>query len=374
MTPSVLPMAALIEPAADPPARLKTALVSTIITHPTLNIAHDLAMDYLTSPADHPFVMVVGPSGVGKTALLATIDNRLHYESASAMLADPSLRPAIRVDAPASTRGRFDYVALWNRIIVAAEGPADRLTGDSVILLGVRPAISGYRGDRPADMKRAAIRACQNRGVAYILVDEANHLSVMAAGARAADELEVLKDFAMAAGVRILLVGAADVLAFRDLSAQVGRRVRTVPFLAYGDATVGERREFRKVAKSMLEHIDGAALELDEELRQLLFDGSVGCVGMLRNWLVQAEHHHARAQEDLGFRAALEASTYPAPVLRQALEENDQLTARLMADGATGSIPRRRAPHSPPTTSSGQQLKPGERRPVRQDFAEVRVG
>ncbi len=163
-----------------------SALAATVVPHPHLRIAHDRAMEVLTSPADHPFVLVVGPGGVGKSALIRTIDNALAYESRHAMRADPSLRPAIIVEAPASWTGRFNFPALWERILVAAEAPAvDRLTGDSVVALGIRAGMNGRRGEYGKDMYRLAAQACRDRGVRTIQLDEANHLSVLAGSARA---------------------------------------------------------------------------------------------------------------------------------------------------------------------------------------------
>jgi len=369
MTPPVLlhdPIAAVPRLSPIPSRGTTSPLASTVVPHPHLRIAHDRTMEVLTSPADHPFVLVVGPGGVGKTALIQTIDNALHYEARHEMALDPSLRPAIRVDAPASWTGQFDFVGLWQRVVEAAEGPADRITGDSVISLGIRAAVNGHRGDRPKDMQRAAVRACVNRGVRTILLDEANHLSVLAGSVRAPDQLDVLKDFANVAGVRILLVGAFPVLAFRDISFQVARRIRTVPFLGYAATVERERKGFRQAAAKLLGLMNGANPELDDDLLEILFTGSAGCVGTLRNWLVEAEHHIARTGTSRDFRAVLRQTGYPESSLRQARAEIE-FGNRVLAGEAP---PRAERVYVAPRTASGQVLKPGEARPVRHDMPE----
>ncbi len=367
MTPPVLPFdpirAVTLSPAV-PSGRVTSRLVSSVVVHPRLRIAHDQTMDVLTSPADHPFVLVVGPGGVGKTALVRSIENALAFEARHEMAADLSLRPAIRVDAPASSNGRFDFASLWYRVISAAEGPADRLTGDSVIALGIQAAVNGNRGDRLTDLKRAAVRACVNRGVRTILLDEANHLSVVAGSARAADELEILKDFAMSSGVRILLVGAFPVLAVRDISFQVARRIRTVPFLGYAGTVERDRAGFRGAAAQMLGLIEGIDAELDDALLETLLAGSAGCIGSLRNWLVAAEHHRARTATRNSFAAVLRETAYPPSSLRQARAEIE-FGNRVLA----GEVPARpERPYAAPTTAGGQSLKPGEARPIRRDM------
>lgn len=369
MTPPVLTFDAVAATTASPIPAAGSVLATSVVIHPHLTIAHERTMEVLTSPADHPFVLVVGPGGVGKSALIRQIDNALHYEARHEMEADPSLRPAIAVDAPASWTGRFDFVSLWLRIVEAAEGSADRITGESVISLGIPAAVNGFRGDRPKDMYRAAVKACRNRHVRTILLDEANHLSVLAGSARAPEQLDVLKDFAKAAGVRILLVGAFPVLAFRDISFQVARRIRTVPFLGYEASQVRELGGFRIAAQRLLALMPGVDVELDEELLGYLHAGSAGCVGTLRNWLVEAEHHMSRQQAARDFRAVLRVTAYPESTLRQARAEIEFGKQVLAGEVA----PKAERKYVAPRTASGQVLKPGEARPVRHEMPEAQV-
>lgn len=368
MTPPLLPFDPI---AATPTVRRSlaspSALVTTIALHPHQTIAHEQTMEVLTSPADHPFVLVVGPGGVGKTSLIALLDNALHYEARADMAADPSLRPAIVVDAPTASTAQYDFVELWVRIIAAAERPPDGVVGHSVLALGKAAAISGARGDRPKDLFRLAVQACRNRGVRTILLDEANHVSVLAGSARAPEQLDKLKDFAKAADVRILLVGAFPVLAVRDISFQVARRIRTVPFLSYDASVKRELAAFRSAASQLLEVMDGLQVSLDDDLVDYLHEGSAGCVGNLRNWLVAAEHHVRRRSRAGNLRAVLAATRLPASSLRQARDEIS--LGREILAGERRAAPER--PYTPPRTASGQLLKPGEAIPVRLEMPEL---
>lgn len=366
-TPPLLPLDALpVTPSARRSRSAQSALAATVARHPHLTIAHEQTMEVLTSPADHPFVLVVGPGGVGKTALISLLDNALHYEARSEMEADPSFKPAIIVDAPASSTAQFDFVGLWERVIAAAERSPDGVVGDSVLALGKAAAVSGARGDRPKDMFNAAVRACRNRGVRTILLDEANHLSVVAGSARAPEQLDRLKDFAKAAAVRILLVGAFPALAFRDISFQVARRIRTVPLLGYDGSSVRQLAAFKSAASQLLEVMRGVDVVLDDELVAYLHHGSAGCIGNLRNWLVEAEHHMARQPRAHDLRAVLRVTAYPESTLRQARDEIE--AGRMMLAGERPAVPER--PYSPPRTASGQILKPGEAIPHRLQMPE----
>lgn len=368
MTPPLLPLAAIAAlPSMRRPRPVQSQLAATIARHPHLTIAHEQAMEVLTSPADHPFVLVVGPGGVGKTALISLLDNALHYEARAEMEADPSFKPAIIVNAPASSTAQFDFVGLWRRVIAAAERSPEGIIGDSVLALGKTAAISGARGDRPKDMFKAAVRACHNRGVQTILLDEANHLSVVAGSARAPEQLDKLKDFANAAGVRILLVGAFPVLAFRDISFQVARRIRTVPLFGYDATNARQLAAFKSAATQLLEAMHGVDVALDEDLVAYLHRGSAGCVGNLRNWLVQAEHHMTRQARAHDLRSVLKLTAYPESTLRQARDEIE--AGRLVFAGERPAAPER--PYNPRRTASGQILKPGEATPERLQMPEV---
>ncbi|HYK95423.1 MAG TPA: AAA family ATPase [Candidatus Dormibacteraeota bacterium] len=338
-----------------------SALAATIAKHPRLTIALEQTMEVLTSPADHPFVLVVGPGGVGKSQLVQLLDNTLHWEASSLMEADPSFKPCIVVEAPASSTAHFDFLRLWERIIERAEGESRGIIGESSLALGKVAAVNGARGNRETDLFTAAVRACRSRTVQTILLDEANHLSVLAASARAPEQLDKLKDFAKSAGVRILLVGAFPVLAFRDISFQVARRIRTVPFLGYEVTSKRERAGFRAAAAQLLVAMRGEPVSLDDDLAAYLHEGSAGCVGNLRNWLVQAEHHMLRQPKARNLRGVLRVTAYPPGTLRQARQEIE--AGKEILAGVRPPVPER--PYSPPRTASGQRLKPGEAHPTR---------
>lgn len=343
-------------------ARTPGALVRAIVPHPQQRIAHERAMEVLTSPADHPFVIVVGPGGVGKSALLRTIDNALAWEERAAMEADPGYLPAIMVSTPAARRGAFSFTDLWMRVVEGAKAPAiDRVAGDSVVPLGPQVALNGVRGDRERDMRRLAARTVMGRRVRTILLDEANHLSVIAGSSQAVEQLDILKDFAAETGVRFLLAGAFPVLQFRDISLQMARRIRTVPFLPYDAAVKREREAFARTAGHMLDMIDGADGVLDDDRVDELIGGTAGCIGLLRDWLVAAEHHLGRARRTGSFPAALRETAFPRSTLVTARKEIDEGLTQLASDAPL----RKTRTYVPPVTSGGQVLKPGEGRPLR---------
>ncbi len=179
----------------------------------------------------------------------------------------------------------------------------------------------------------------------------------------------MLKDFARAAGVRILLVGAFPALAVRDISFQIGRRFRTVPFLGYNAAVAREREAFGKAATAMLELMEGIDVTPDAALIDQLHAGSVGCVGSLRNWLVEAEHHIARAAGRRSLAVALRETAYPASTLRQAIAEIEE-GRKMLAGDRPAPVARG---YVAPRTASGQALLPGEPRPVRREMESTDV-
>ncbi len=85
-----------------------------------------------------------------------------------------------------------------------------------------------------------------------------------------------------------VLVGTYDLMAFRNLSAQRSRRSIGVHFSLYHATNEAEVRAFKSVLWSFQHN-----LPLEEELDLLqqwkyCYERTIGCVGMLKDWLTRA--------------------------------------------------------------------------------------
>jgi hypothetical protein len=130
-------------------------------------------------------------------------------------------------------------------------------------------------------------QALQYRRPRVVLVDEAQHLAKMASGRRLLDQLDVIKSIANRTGTVHALFGTYDLLAFRNLSAQLSRRSVDVHFCRYRVDNAEDRKTFLNVLCSFERQMP---LPEPPELVanwEFLYERSIGCVGVLKEWLVR---------------------------------------------------------------------------------------
>ena len=295
----------------------------------------------------------MAPAGAGKSTLLEAICNQQTWAARAAMAADPDLRPVIAVTAPAPavTNGTFAWHAFADRI-------ADQLAPPRGLGRTVRAAIDD------------AARFCRQRGVRVILVEEARHLAMVSNKRHPDQGLSVLKEFSLATGVRFVLAGTYGLLDFREAGTEIDRRTKPVHLAPYDAQVPKEREAFEAVARRMLAAVGAEPSVVDGDLVGRLHERSRGTVGILRDWLVDAEYAMSRsARLDL---AAAIADAQPDDV-------NVGAGRSEIADGrrrlGLGPEPELEvvasvAPAMRARTSAGQRLRPGELGPARRAIGE----
>jgi hypothetical protein len=160
-------------------------------------------------------------------------------------------------------------------------------------LVNITTTSTPTRGSRHVtewlDLREAVEQALARLHVQAVIVDEAQHLMQVAAPLKPADQLDWLKSMTNRTNVLHVLVGTYDLFDFRNLHGQAARRGRDLHFPRYHVDTATERQEFVGALRYLLEHVP-----LPCDVSALLAhwrwfaDCSVGCVGILKDWLVQA--------------------------------------------------------------------------------------
>jgi len=102
------------------------------------------------------------------------------------------------------------------------------------------------------------------------------------------DQLEVIKSLANCTQTVHILLGTYDLLRLRQLNGQLGRRSLDIHFSRYSAESQVDLRIFKNIILTFQER-----LPLDEQpdlvpLWDLLYERSVGCVGILKEWLDRA--------------------------------------------------------------------------------------
>jgi len=256
-----------------------------------LSTAKDLLVAAINEAPSGTIVMVVGPTGVGKTTLRLKIEQVLSEQSEPFMETDPGRLPFVAVEAAAPDNGSFNWRDHYRRTLVELSEPMldcklkpkwIQFAHDSQGKQFVRPDASA------AQLRQVLESAVQHRRPAAILIDEAQHLTRMASGKRLADQLEVIKSLANCTRTVHVLLGTYDLLAFRHLNGQLSRRSLDIHFRRYNAENQEDIRVFKSTILTFQKH-----LPLEEQpdllpLWELLYERSVGCIGILKEWLDRA--------------------------------------------------------------------------------------
>jgi hypothetical protein len=112
-------------------------------------------------------------------------------------------------------------------------------------------------------------------------------LAKVASGRKPIDQLDVVKSIANRTKTTHVLLGTYELLAFRNLSGQLSRRSLDLHFARYRAESSDDLRVFKNVLLSLQNH--WPAEEKPDLLREweFLYERSIGCVGVLKDWLMR---------------------------------------------------------------------------------------
>jgi hypothetical protein len=210
-------------------------------------------------------------------------------EALPALEKDRARIPVLAVEAIAPESGQFNWKDYYARALVALNEPLlDRkvIVNAAVNPDAVRPMI---RRSASAPALRWVLEQClRQRRVGVCLIDEAQHLKRLASGRRLLDQMDTLKSLAATTGAvhvpdRHVRAAGAD-----EPEPQLSRRSVEIHFGRYRATVDKDRLAFKSVLLTFQRH-----LPVSEEpdlvgLWERLYEGSLGCVGVLKSWLNRA--------------------------------------------------------------------------------------
>src|SRR5712691_2239944 len=262
-------------------ARLE-AFKAVKVKHPRLEEVDRVVTQAIEEHAGATHLLLYGPSGVGKS----TVTKRL-TERFVAAEHDRAIIPVVWVEARPSDTGVYARLDYYRQILAALQDHAavhDRLLH---LALTGRPSRKKVEASEWLDRREAVEYALARLQVKAVVIDEAQHLMQVTAPLRPVDQLDWLKSLTNRTQVLHVLVGPYDLFEVRNLSGQAARRGRDVHFPRYHVARHEERQEFVGALRYLLAQVP-LACDVDGLLAHWRWfaEGSIGCIGILRDWLV----------------------------------------------------------------------------------------
>ena len=361
------------------------------VKHPRLEEVDRAVTRAIYEHTSYTLLTLYGPSGAGKSTVTKRITERCLQEEP-----DRAIVPVVFVEARPGDIGAYARLDYYRQVLEALRGHVavnDRLMN---LTLAVK---SNRKSNDPAewlDMREAVEYALERLRVRTVVVDEAQHLMRVEGGHKPVEQLDWLKSLTNRTNVLHVLVGNYEMYDFCHLNGQAARRGRDLHFSRYHLETQSECKEFVGALRYLLERVP-LLCDIDGLLEHWRWFGewSLGCIGILRDWVVEtvaalceeggttltieALKNHA-LQPDQRLRLEIEARTGEHKVemekarsqqqLEELLGKSTLLPQNSSEGGTNGQIP-------PPTPKADNPLKKttkrrvGERAPSRDPIGEM---
>ncbi len=294
------------------------AFKAVTVKHAHLTRVDDQLSLWVEEHTDATHVLLCGPGGVGKSKALSVVAERFTREEFDRFVIPILLLEPIPPDLGPYLR--LDYY--WQIIDALKEHLlVKELLGNAAHLMAAPKATRSKLGAIDwLKMRAVAEQALIRARVKAVSADEGHRL-MQGDGSHSVDEqLEWLKSLSNRTNVLHVLAGPYALFGFRNTSGQLARRGRDIHFARYHVENKEERTAFVAALKYLLERVP-----LTCDLHALLSrwrwfaEGCVGCIGVLKDWLVDAVAA-TLVQKGTSLTEDILARTMPHPARRLSLE------------------------------------------------------
>lgn len=287
-------------------------LEKCLVTHQRFNEALSLIRNRILYPADSNLLFIVGPTGVGKSRLMATAQRMVVEMFRDELIEDSSRVPSVAFEVQATNVGNFawaPFYADYQAELKVALPPSKEFMSDL-------PHVPRSQGPH-----QAVLSAIAHRRPVVTFLDEANHLCQVSNARLLPQQLDKIKSIANRSKTLHVLFGTYELAALLDASAQLARRGHTFHFSRYRWEKQGELNAFMIMVKKF-----GSTLPLDHTLdlpsrADFIYERTLGCAGILKNWLMEALGRACRDGHTFIKLQDLEATAMPVSKLRRLLLE-----------------------------------------------------
>lgn len=259
------------------------------VEHPMLKDCFDTLIRTIKYPGGKRLIFVIGPPGAGKTFLCKAVKAEIEDLWSQHQLLDRGRIPVVGIEVPSRDEVRPTFGTIYERLLLNMEEPLiEKKTtyGDITLHRGEDARLTIARQVKQSKLRYAVEQAFKYRNPYFVFLDEAQQLLGLG-GLPLLDTMDCIKSLANMTGCLYVLYGTYEMRSFIDLSDQLIRRSSIIHFRRY--AKKGKDKQiFQGILYSF--QINLPFPKEPDLLRhwEFFYDRTLGCVGNLYDWLLQA--------------------------------------------------------------------------------------
>ncbi|CKE98472.1 AAA family ATPase [Bacillus paranthracis] len=288
------------------------------ISHPKMRMAlNDLKKEIYSG--DYNIVLIVGPSGVGKSRLFDETLRSILIDMTKELEIDRSMIPISGIELPNPDLGKFNWKDFYYRALNALNEPLIKQkininipgeTFDNIRSTGTAP-----------ELRRSLENAFYYRKTKALLIDEAQHFFKIGTGKAVESQFNSIKSLANMGNTKFILFGTYDLNHVINIDGQLSRRVKEIHFSRYDYRDKNDIKFFRSLLYTFQK-----LLPVEEEpnliqAHEYIYENCIGCAGILKNWLQRSLRYAFENEEKTITMENLKVNTLQTQKLLTLAEE-----------------------------------------------------
>jgi len=236
-------------------------------------------------------IMVVGPSGVGKSRLFFSTIQSVLNDMKEELELEKSIIPISGIELPNPDMGKFNWKDFYYRALSSLNEPLiEYKINFNNLKNGDRNSLNLQSRGTAAELRRSIENAFFYRKTKAFLIDEAQHFfkinsNKKGEGEKNQRQFNSIKSLANMGNTKIVLFGTYELNAVINLDGQLSRRVKEIHFSRYDYTKESEKKNFNSILLTFQK-----LLPLQDEPNlishsEYIYENSIGCAGILKDWL-----------------------------------------------------------------------------------------